>query len=377
MQKNMLKIGFVLDDGLDRPDGVQQHILTLGNWLKDQGHEVHYLVGETNRTDIDNVHSLARNIKVHFNGNRLTIPLPSSRRKIKKVLTDCKFDILHVQVPYSPFFGAQVVSLAHKNTVVMGTFHILPYGWLARIGTRLLGILLSVNIKRFDRHLAVSSVAAEFAKKTFKIDCDVVPNPVDTSKYKPTKTSNHTNNPTQLVFVGRLVERKGCFELLQALSKLTVHSDWQLDICGAGHMQTVLETYVRANNLENKVVFHGFVSEEDKIRYLRQADLAIFPALSGESFGIVLIEAMAAGSGVVLGGNNPGYSGVLNSVPKSLFNPRDISAFSLYLKTMIEDKGLRDRLHNSQQQLVKQFDVSVVGEKLLNIYIDCINYRIN
>lgn len=78
-----MKIGFVLDDGLDSPDGVQQYILTLGTWLEKQGHEVHFLVGQTERTDISNVHVLARNIGVRFNHNRLTIPLPANHGRIK------------------------------------------------------------------------------------------------------------------------------------------------------------------------------------------------------------------------------------------------------------------------------------------------------
>jgi phosphatidylinositol alpha-mannosyltransferase len=72
-----LTIGFVFDDSLDKPDGVQQYVLTLGDWMKKQGHSVHYLVGATTRDDIANVHSLSRNMRVAFNGNRMSVPLPS------------------------------------------------------------------------------------------------------------------------------------------------------------------------------------------------------------------------------------------------------------------------------------------------------------
>jgi phosphatidylinositol alpha-mannosyltransferase len=79
--KPKLKIGFVLDDGLDKPDGVQQYILSLGEWMAGQGHDVHYLVGETERTDLPNVHSMSRNIWVLGNGNRMSIPLPTTSRR--------------------------------------------------------------------------------------------------------------------------------------------------------------------------------------------------------------------------------------------------------------------------------------------------------
>ena len=72
-----MKIGLVFDDSLDSTDGVAQYVLALGDWLDDQGHEVHYLVGETHRTDLPNLHSLSRNVRVTFNGNKLGMPLPA------------------------------------------------------------------------------------------------------------------------------------------------------------------------------------------------------------------------------------------------------------------------------------------------------------
>jgi len=76
------KIAFVFDDSLDQPNGVQQYVLTVGRYLAEQGHSVHYIVGETKRTDLPNLHSMGRNIKVRFNQNRMSIPLPVSRKRI-------------------------------------------------------------------------------------------------------------------------------------------------------------------------------------------------------------------------------------------------------------------------------------------------------
>src|SRR3989344_1271873 len=97
-----MKIGFVLDDGFDRLDGVQQYMLTYGQWLTKEGHEVHYLVGETTHSIIPNLHSLSRNLKVRFNKNRSSIPLKIYKNAIKKLLSEEKFDVLHIQMPYSP-----------------------------------------------------------------------------------------------------------------------------------------------------------------------------------------------------------------------------------------------------------------------------------
>src|SRR5690606_12032477 len=103
-----MKIGFVLDDTLDTADGVQQYILLLGNWLTRQGHEVHYLVAQSKRDDHDNIQSMARQLRIKFNRNVVPLVLPTSPRKIASLLCQEQFDILHVQLPYSPAFGSRV-----------------------------------------------------------------------------------------------------------------------------------------------------------------------------------------------------------------------------------------------------------------------------
>jgi len=94
-----LTIGLVIDDSLDRPAGVQQYVLIVGEWLRSRGHEVYYLAGATTRSDLKNVYSLSRNIGVRFNGNQMRIPLISSRRQIHRLLNQVHFDVLHVQMP--------------------------------------------------------------------------------------------------------------------------------------------------------------------------------------------------------------------------------------------------------------------------------------
>src|SRR5581483_4840926 len=104
-----LKVGFILDGGVEKPDGVQQYILNLGSYFMSLGHEVRYIVSGKIPSHITNADSLGRSIKVKSNGNVLSIPLPASTKKIKKYLSQHKFDVLHVQVPYSPFMGEKVI----------------------------------------------------------------------------------------------------------------------------------------------------------------------------------------------------------------------------------------------------------------------------
>src|SRR5579862_7654332 len=97
--KKQLTVGFVLDDSLDRPDGVQQYVLALGDWLSRRGHAVHYFASETDRRDIRHIHTLSGNVGVRFNGNTLRVPFsPASKQLVRSLLDSEQFDILHVQM---------------------------------------------------------------------------------------------------------------------------------------------------------------------------------------------------------------------------------------------------------------------------------------
>ncbi len=369
-----LKIGLVFDDTLDSSDGVAQYVKTLGAWLAAQGHEVSYLVGETKLTEWSGgkVYSLAKNFKVRFNGNRLSIPGPARRWQIKQILASENFDVLHVQVPYSPLLAAQVINMAPAGTKVVGTFHIFPAGRLSRVGSRLLRLSLARSIRRFDEMLAVSLAAAEFAKQAYRLDTRVVPNAVDVARFsKPKKTAQK-----DIVFLGRLVERKGCFELLKAFNLLAQKMpEVNLKIAGVGAQEASFINYTRKNHLDKKVQFLGFVTEEEKARLLSSAAIACFPSLYGESFGIVLIEAMAAGAGVVLGGDNPGYRSVLGEQEKLLINPKDSKAFAARLEELLTDKKIVQSLHAWQLKAVRQYDVNVVGRQVLDAYLSVIDIK--
>ncbi|HVX58128.1 MAG TPA: glycosyltransferase family 4 protein [Candidatus Saccharimonadales bacterium] len=362
-----LKVGLVFDDTLDSSDGVAQYVKTIGRYLSGQGHEVRYLVGESRTTEWADgkVYSLAKNIKVRFNGNKLSMPGLSRRRQIKKVLRDEDFDVLHIMVPYSPLMAARVINMAAKKTAIVGTFHIFPAGWLSRAGSKLLRLWLSRNIRKFDKMLAVSKASAQFARSAYKLDPVVVPNAVDVSSMSRPRVKKQKD----IVFVGRLVDRKGCLYLLKAFKLLATElSDVNVTVVGAGAQDQTLKRYVKSNGLDGRVRFAGFVSEEEKAELLSGAAVACFPSLYGEAFGIVLIEAMAAGSGVVLGGDNPGYRSVLGEHEELLINPTDTAAFSQRLKTLLTDKQLAADLHAWQERSIKQYDVKIVGEHIESIY---------
>lgn len=374
-----LKIGLVLDTSLDPPDGVQQYVVAIGEWLRGQGHEVHYLVGETKSRELPNIHSLSRNITVRFNGNRTTIPLPTSRRKLRDLLADEKFDILHVQTPHSPFMAQRLILAAGPGTAIVGTFHIAAYSWLGRVGNRLLGWWLHPSLRRFYRIVSVSDAAAAFARQTFKIDTPVLPNAFDYHRFHDAKPfAKYRDKTINILFLNRLVARKGCRVLLEAARQLAADPQvprFRVIVCGTGPEASSLQNFIKRHGLEQVVEMTGFVSETDKPRYYASADIAVFPSSAGESFGIVLLEAMASGRAAVLAGDNPGYHSVMLPRPELLFPPTNGQALAELLTKYIKSPELRHTAANWGEQYTKNFDVAVVGKQLEELYREALRDR--
>ncbi len=374
---NALTIGLVLDDSLDSTDGVQQYVTTLGKWLSNQGHEVHYITSETKRTDLPNLHVLSKKLRVRFNGNSGGTPLPAHPKAVRTLLKRIHFDVLHIQVPYSPFLAGQLISKASPDTIVVGTFHIFPESKLVAAATRGLGIWVGHQLQRFDRMLSVSPAAQEFCKGAYKIDSDILPNMTDVSRFLVKQ--KYKSKKLEIVFLGRLVERKGAMQLLKAIQYIEAHKltdiSYHVSIGGKGLLREKLEKYVLKHNLTDVVSFEGFIAEEDKAQFLAKADIAVFPSTGGESFGISLLEALAATPGTVLAGDNAGYRSVMGSFTEQLFNPYDTEAFAKLLVKHMQNSKMRQEIHKKQVAYVKQFDTPVVAQKILDVYYDALQQK--
>ncbi len=368
--KRKLTVGLVFDDSLDRPDGVQQYVQRVAEYLTAEGHEVHFLVGETLRSDLANVHSLSRNLRVRFNGNTMSMPLPTSKHELQKVLAGHEFDILHVQAPYSPLMAGRLMRLASPKTAIVGTFHILPYSKLVVFANRMLAFANYRSGKHLDAMMAVSPPAKKFAEKLYDYGCEIVPNPVRVSDF--TRVQKSKNRVPRIVFLGRLVERKGARHLLEAVAYMRDNNlyggDLHVIIGGKGEQLAQLRQYAHHAGLKNNVTFPGFIPESEKAELLASSDLAVFPSISGESFGISLLEAMAAAPGVVLAGNNPGYTSVMDGLNNRLINPLDVASFAQVLADWLRDDTARTKAAAEQQEYVKQYDIAIVGTQIEKIY---------
>lgn len=370
-------IGLLLDDNLDKPDGVQQYVKTLGGYLQRQGHDVHYLVGASSNSS-PNIHVLGRVLNLRFNRNTVGTPLPSplkTRQQVRKLFKEIKFDVIHVQSPHSPLLAGVVIKAASRRQVaITSTFHILPAGFWPKAGSSMLRFILWRSLRQIDCFISNTTATQDFLKSTWKRSSRLIPNPVRVSDFSKSKPKS-PGPKKQIVFLGRLVDRKGVTQLLEAFALLPpdLLESSHLTIGGKGPEMGALKKRLEELKLKN-VTLAGFIDEADKPNFLAQADLAVFPSLYGESFGISLLEPMAARAGVVLAGDNPGYRCVLGMQPKLMFDPSDVLGFRDHLEFWlnIDEQNFKD-MHNWQQQHVKNYDIDkVVGPEVVKLYQETI-----
>ncbi|RYQ67174.1 glycosyltransferase family 4 protein [Bifidobacterium pseudolongum] len=375
-----LTIGFVFDDTLDALDGVQQHIITIGTELVRRGHDVHYLVGETHHSPVPQTVSLARNVMVSFNGNRMRIPLPVRKREIRAALAHNNYDILHIQAPYSPLFGGRVLECAPQSTGVVATYHIAPIDRRARYGGRALGLVNAHSHRRVDEVIAVSQVAAQYAQFTAHTHGTIIANPVNVEKFataahRATRDAAHPH----IVFLGRLVPRKGAQLLLDALDYGERHGMFPmpgLHVTIAGEGPLMDDCVQRAARLRTPVQFVGTV-DESKADLLASADVAVFPAIGGETFGIVLPEAIASGAGVTLAGDNPGYRWTMRGDEDALFSvgPDHARVLAERITRALTDAPWARRLHAREEALLDRYNVQAVTDEVEQVYARAIADR--
>jgi phosphatidylinositol alpha-mannosyltransferase len=373
----ILRVGLLYDDSVDRPGGVAQYVASLAGSLRRRGHHVAVLAGASEARELEGcvVHSLARNVPVRFNGSAHTMPVLASRRRIRQLLRRESFDVIHVQVPYSPFLAGRVIAGLPSRVALVGTFHVASERALPRIGARLLSAVTQRSLARFDRIVSVSNCAAEFAATTYGCGpTQVVPNMIDSPYATQTPARRRASGSPMIVFLGALVPRKGPDRLIEAFALLCACSPYaRLEIAGDGPLREALMRRTRRLGLTGSVRFHGQVSNVEKRRLFGSADIACFPSSFGESFGVVLLEAIAAGAGVVLAGDAAGYRELFADMPDAICrtDPRDIASRLHGLS----DHERRDRLRAQQLGLLSRFDSSLVTAQVLDVYREALTGR--
>ena len=203
-----------------------------------------------------------------------------------------------------------------------------------------------------------------------------MPNGIDLNKYQPVPVRAVPKHPT-VMYLGRLEKRKGVKYLLKAYALYADrHPGAKLVIAGDGPDRTKLEQYVQEESIPN-VEFLGYITEKQKQQLLAKTDLFCSPALYGESFGIVLLEAMAKGI-VTLAGDNPGYAAVMKGRGAlSLVNPEDVDQFARRMELLLSDEATRQLWREWALEYVKQFDYPKIVDHYIKVYKQAITHKRN
>src|SRR5206468_2151795 len=290
---------------------------------------------------------------------------------VSRMLEREQFDIIHHHEPLVPFLSMQILDSARCPQVA--TFH--AFGgfsfsyWAGRpIGNR--------YMNKLDARIAVSSAARHFISTYFPGDYRIIPNGVDVQFYATAKPfPEYNDGKINILFVGRLEPRKGAMYLMEAYAQLKPkHPELRLILCSVGPLLGRLRRFVRQNHLED-VLFAGRVSETDKARFYKTAHIFCAPSTGQESFGIVLLEAMAAGLPVVASDIH-GYKRVVQrNVTGLLVEPKDPEAIAGALERLLCDPTLRDRLGQAGARRAPEYDWSHVTAQLVELYEEVIRKR--
>lgn len=367
-----MKIGIVCPYDIVRGGGVQEHVLAQAAELQKRGHSVKILTPKPRKQIIN----IPGNINTIFVGNSTMVRTPIktslelgaslTRDEVDEILAKEDFDLLHIHEPEVPFLGSQIVAKA--QCPIVATFHAIhPETPMARtIETFRIPYSRSI-FTRLTELTAVSDPAATFVRTRTNREVHIIPNGIDLNKYQ-FKPLAKLPKKKSILYVGRLEKRKGLIYLLKAYEKLAQkRDDVELLIAGTGPLQDSLEEYIKSHSVP-RVSFLGFVSEAKKLSLLHKASLFCSPALYGESFGIVLLEAMASGT-VTIAGDNPGYSSVLQDTGRqSLVNPKQVDEFTRRLDIMLDDEAIRAAWLDWAKQYIQQFDYPNIVDKYEAVY---------
>jgi phosphatidylinositol alpha-mannosyltransferase len=370
--ENNMKIGIVCPYDIDRGGGVQEHVLAQASELAKRGYDVAILTPKPRKQVSPNDGA----IKIIYTGSSANVrtPIKTSlelgfsykKDELDDILAEEKFDLLHVHEPEVPMLGAQIVAKA--SCPVIATFHAIhPETPMGR-SIETFRIPWSKSIfSRLTALTAVSNAAATFVRERTGRDVTIIPNGIDLQKYTYEPQPKAPKQKT-ILYVGRLEKRKGVIYLIKAYAALAgSRDDVSLVLAGDGDLRDNLEEYVKDNKIP-RVTFLGFVSEAKKLQLLHEAAVFCSPALYGESFGIVLLEAMASGT-VTVAGDNVGYAGVLAGTGRlSLVNPKHLTEFARRLDVMLDDEGIRQTWLDWAIKDVQQYDYSKVVDKYEVVY---------
>ena len=361
-----IRIGMVCPYGWDTPGGVQSHIRDLAEHLIEEGHYVSVLtpISDDSVKHEDYVVNAGKPISIPVNGSVARVlfgPIASSRAK--QWIASGDFDLLHLHEPAIPSLSLLACSAAEGPLV--GTFHVSTPKKKAIYA---IGPILEPIVEKLNARIAVSELARSTLKDHFDTDAVVIPNGIDGQKYANAKINSEYSNGHTVGFIGRIEEpRKGLKVLIDSLSIVARFiPDVQFLVAGPGDSN---EFTKKLNpQLKSRIKFLGLLSNEEKERFLKSIQIYVAPNTGSESFGIILTEALSAGTAVVAS-NIPAFKAVLeNGEAGELFKNEDSADLAKVLVALLRDDDKRKRLGENGRLSAQKYDWQVVAEQIENVY---------
>jgi phosphatidylinositol alpha-mannosyltransferase len=372
-----VKLALVSPYDFAYPGGVTAHVAHLAEQFRARGHEVH-IIAPSSDEEADpvrepNLHRIGRVVSIPANGSvaRITLSL-RSYLQAKRLLQAEQFDLIHLHEPMMPALPLTV--LRHSQTVNVGTFHAFRNTPLTYFYGK---PILRPFFRKLHGHIAVSNAAREFVGEYFRADYRIIPNGIDFGRFNtryPRLEQLHDDRPTVL-FVGRLEKRKGLRFLLRAWPLvLERQPEARLVVVGRGRP---LEGYRRFAARQGwspaDVLFAGYVPSEDLPRYYQAADVFCAPNTGQESFGIVLLEAMAAGVAIVAS-DIPGYRDVVTHEREGLVvEPQKPEALAGSICRLLSNPSLRASMREAGVEKARSYDWPRVAGAVLEYYADVLD----
>jgi len=360
-----MRVGLVCPYSWDIPGGVQAHVRDLAEALIDLGHEVSLLTPADEDTPLPPYAvSAGRALPVRYNGSVARLQFgPVSAARARLWLREGRFDVLHLHEPSTLSLSLTVLMLARGP--IVATWH------SSMTRSRTLSALsgpLQPFLEKISGRIAVSAAARRLQVEHLGGDAVEIPNGVAVDHYATAEPLPGYPRPGTVGFLGRYDEpRKGMPVLLDGLARLAPdRPELRLLIAGRGDADGLLSELPPV--LAGRVELMGQVSEADKARMLRSIDVYCAPNLGGESFGIILLEAMAAGAPIVASDLDPFRRVLDDGRAGTLFRTGDPAALAKALAGLLDDPARRQRLVEIGAEVVAGYDWPVVAKQIVAVY---------
>ncbi|MBE0479391.1 MAG: glycosyltransferase family 4 protein [Dehalococcoidia bacterium] len=376
-----MKIALVSPYDFAYPGGVNNHILHLREHFIRMGHEIKIIAPSSRPlNNSQNVIVIGKAVPIRASGSIVRVPVSPNllfSQKIRQLLARERFDVVHIHEPFLPVLGTAVLHHCSSRELVVATFHAFRSNSWGYVFWK--PIILNHWFRKLEGKIVVSRAAMDFISRYFPGEYEIIPNGIDFARFAGVDVQpipEFCDGKLNVLFVGRIEKRKGFKYLLGAYQRVKQGMP-DIRLIVVGPQDRSLQKFRRIASEQNirDVVFAGYASHEDLPRYYKSADVFCSPATGKESFGLVLLEAMAAGTPPVAS-SIAGYAGVIKHGKDGiLVKPKDETALADVLKQVLNDRSLRERMGEAGRIKAAEYSWNTVAERVMGYYQQLLSSR--